>query len=146
MKPWNNLLDTLSTEAKCHNAYADLFRQFAKFITEANTSLGRPPLPKFDAHWIPEKENIITVVFAGRTLIFEFSSTRAEGEPLRGNVTCYLKKELPKPEHLVIGMFTFDKQGQTNLVEDETSEMMYVCTEFDARYILYNFIDESLSK
>lgn|GEM_PF-2729453 len=92
------------------------------------------------------EQGFFTTAFALRTLHFAFTSVQDESGMLMGNVKCYLKRELPEPECVVIGDFKFSGNGQTTLVEPEENDPLNIDNDIAALFIVLNFIHKSLAR
>lgn len=142
MLEWNPLNKTLETAASRHLKLISLFDTFAKFVESQVTP------QTFHIKGITASlhlgQGFFTTTFAGRTLHFVFSSTAEDDKALVGNVTCYLKREFPEQSHIEIGKFTFNGNGQTNLIEPEDNEPITIVSDFPSLHLALHFIRESL--
>lgn len=142
MLEWNQLHQTLETSANRHLKLSSLFEQFAKHV-EYQVTPQDFHIKGITVSLYPE-QGFFATTFAGRTLHFVFSSTAEDGKTLVGNVTCYLKRGFPEQTYIEIGSFTFNGNGQSNLIEPEHDESLPMNIEIPSLYIALHFINESL--
>lgn len=144
MLEWNQLHQELEKAANRHRQLAAKFDQFAKLVAEQVVA------PAFHIKGIGISLNLdqrfFSTTFAGRTLHFIFESVPGENGALVGQVTCYLKKEIPTPEYISIGDFQFTGSGQTTLIDPMENDPVNIDTNLGALYVVLNYIHESLSR
>lgn len=141
MLTWNQLHQDLEKSAKRHRQLFGVFERFAQFVAEQVSS------PSFHINGItasPVEDGFFTVTFAGRILLFAFSSTAEQNGALSGNVDCYLKKNIPVQEHVLMGSFSFTSNGKTNLKEPEENDFIVIDCDFSCLYVALHFIHESI--
>lgn len=143
MLKWNSLHHNLENAANRHRLLASRFDGFTKFVMDQVTDA------TFHIKGITaslhSEQGILVMTFSGRTLHFVFSSTTEDSGMLVGNVTCYLKRDIPVQTYIEIGNFTFTGNGQTSLIEPEENEPITIDADLPSLYVALHFIHESLS-
>ncbi len=143
MLNWDQLYKNLVRVSDKHGKLAAIFGAFAKLV-EAQVNE-----PTFHIKGITTSlhlaQSYFTTTFAGRTILFLFTSLLESNGTLKGNVQCYLMKECPDPLHVKLGEFNFSGSGQTNLKMPDDGDEIIITIDVAALYVFLHFIHESLS-
>jgi len=143
MLKWNALHDILEKTSIRHRQLASRFDVFAKFACDQLTA------KSFHIKGITAElhgeQGFFTTTFAGRVLDFVFSSTSDSPGSLIGTVKCYIKRDVPQLINIELGGFTFNGSGQTNLIDPENNDPIYIDSDIPSLYVALHFIHESLT-
>jgi hypothetical protein len=140
MLTWNQLHETLARASRRHEQLYSLFSQFGQEVVEqvaAPNSRIKGIHAEFDT-----QEGELKASFAGRTLVFVFSVVQGDSGALNGKVNVYLMRKIPTQAFESIGEFSFDGNGQSNLLDTGDNDQLHVVGA--AVYIALHFLNESL--
>lgn len=143
MLKWKSLHQVLETASDRHRDLAARFEVFAKNISEQVTQ------PNFYIKGIGcalyLEQAFFEMSFAGRNLRFTFTSGTGDGGVQVGRVRCHLKRDFPQVSISEIGEFTFKRNGESNLNDPESGDVLNVDSDIAALYIALNYLYESLA-
>jgi len=86
------------------------------------------------------------VTFAGRTILFAYTSKVGPNGGLIGNVKCFLKQQHPFLQFVDLGGFTYTGAGETNLKAPDDDDFIVIDVDIAALYVALNFIHKALAK
>jgi len=142
MLDWNQLNLHLEKASNSHNQLSALFSQFGKSV-ESQVSA-----PNFHIKGITVslhlEKNYFTADFAGRSVMFVFSSSLDSSGTFSGNVQCYLHNEFPEPIHVKFGEFNFSESGQTDLKIPNVRTRIALNEDLHSLYLALDFIRNCL--
>jgi hypothetical protein len=142
MPEWEQLHKKLVGVSNKHSNLVSIFGEFAKQVeSQVKEPASRIRGITTSLHL---DQSYFTITFTGRDILFLFKSL-LEGDELKGNVQCYIKKEFPEPIYDKFGEFTFTGGGQTNLKMLDWGSEVIVDINIVPLYLAHNYIYESLS-
>ena len=144
MLTWNQLYQNLKDASYRHNELLSRFGEFAKLVAS------KVDEQSFHIKGLTTElhldQGYFTTTFAGRTIMFIFTSLLEDSGRLKGNIQCYLKKEFPELTHIKIGEVNFNGDGLVDLKMPDQDSIIYIDNEkMGALYVLLHFIHKSLS-
>lgn len=142
----NQLDDHFDKASSQHKALTTVFEDFANFVKDclqatSTTNQNIIVTPNLS-------QGLFTTSFAGRTVSFVFTSSLEDvaNGCMVGTVTCYIKKDFPKPKQIEFGSFTFNEEGRTNIKKTDSDETICISNDLSTLHMALHFIYESLSK
>lgn len=140
MNEWNKLNQLIQQAGMRHGQISSIFAKFSKLLS-AHISRDSCHIKGI----IIEVENeCLTVKFAGRTVLFVFTSPADGNGILSGKVTCYLEKTLPERVLISLGSFRLGNNGETDIVDADSGDKITIDDELPALYVVMLQLREAL--
>lgn len=140
MNEWNKLNQLIQQASMRHDQFSFAFAKFSKLLLTHTSS----DACHIKGIRVEAESERFTVRFAGRTVLFVFTSPADGNGILAGKVTCYLKKEIPDPELVSLGSFRLSKNGETDIVDPDSEDKIVIDDELPALYVAMLQLREAL--
>ena len=129
------------------NRHDDLQKKFLEFARQVETQLTAQAFPIRGIAVTPAQGcPRFNVAFAGRDIRFVFSSRLGGASGMRGVVSCYIAQSIPEEKLVLVGEFSFDGRGKSDIIDPEENEGLHIDYDLSSIYIALHFINESLQK
>lgn len=139
----DSLRQELNIFSAQHEELKANFLEFTKYIQNLEAT------PEYLKHLSVVQNSdldLFEVNFAGKRVVFHFSSTRSDEKGmLNGVVKYYNYLSFPEEKHLHLGEFTFRRNGETNLTYGPEEDNRYITHEDSAIYIVMSSLNKAIS-
>lgn len=132
MAAWTELVDRLRSVGERHKVLEGVFSTFCTVLLKQVSSPGFVvPGVRCDADLDHAR---VKLQLVGREVVLVFSTAHPLGSSARGVITAYQVQEFPEVKLVELGQVTFDRTGQSSLV-DEENDRIFLNTDIGSAFV-----------